>query len=449
MTAPRPTGQQRTAGENHPQARSNQGNLQQAMLKLAGGNAVGKLAALLAIPVITRLYSPDDMGMLAAFSALVALAATLSTLRYVCAIPLPRRDSTALLVTCLASTVLAIYTPVASAISYVVGPAILQQVSLGALVPYLPLMIVGTVLTACHEILSLWATRKQKFGQLAMSQAQQGLIGSIAKTALGALQLKPVGLLLGHLLQLAGGNAPLLKVFLKVAKDNFRHVRYSRIKHLATHFSEMPRYQLSSQFLTMATIHTPALLAPNFFGLDGAGQLALALTALSLPINLLANSMGNAYLAKISAIGRRHPSQILAITGEASRTLVILVCLPTLVLLLTGPWLFELIFGATWRTAGEIAQILSVCMAFQFVTAPVAHALSVLRAQHLLLGLNASRFLIVVGVFASAGLLGWPLKHTTALYSALLCLHYLLSHSCMIQLIRKHIRMHNNGLRLQ
>lgn len=446
MNAPLPAGQPSPNSEDQQQLSGSLSTLQRAMLKLAGGNAVGKLAALLAIPVIARLYSPDHLGMLAAFAAIVALTATLSTLRYVSAIPLPRRDSTALTVTCLALLILAIYTPVATAITYFIGPRILQYTSLDALKPYLPLIIVGTVLTAFHEMLTLWATRKQKFGQLALSQAQQGLAGSIAKTVLGALQLKPIGLLLGHLLQLAGGNTPLLKVFSTTARTNFRHVRRSRIGLLAAYFSEMPRYQLASQFLTMAAVHTPALLAPKVFGLAGAGQLALALTALSLPINLLANSMGNVYLAKISAIGRKHPRKIMAITNEVTRTLVTLTCMPTLVLLLAGPWLFDLVFSSTWRTAGEIAQILSLSMALQFVCAPVSHALSVLRAQHLLLRLNATRFLIAFGVFGSAGLLGWPIKHATGLYSALLCMHYLLSHACMVMLIRKHMRAQANSL---
>ncbi|WP_152984685.1 lipopolysaccharide biosynthesis protein [Stenotrophomonas terrae] len=444
MNTPHTRGHRQLSGEDQQRPDSKHGSLRLAMLKLAGGNAVGKLAALIAIPVIARLYKPEHLGMLAAFSALVALAATLSTLRYVCAIPLPRRDSTALVVTCLALIVLSIYTPVATATAYVVGPALLTYTSLSALIPYLPLIIAGTALTACHEILTLWATRKQQFGQLAVSQAQQGLVGSVAKTLLGALQFKPLGLLLGHLLQLAGGNGPLIKSFATIANKNLRYVRRSRMRLVAAHFSEMPRYQLPSQFLTMATIHAPALLAPRVFGLSGAGQLALALTALSLPINLLANSMGNVYLAKISIIGRKQPSQIMAITGEVTRTLVALVFLPTLILLLAGPWLFEFIFGSTWRLAGEIAQILSVSMAFQFVSAPVAHALSVLRAQQLLLQLNASRFLIVTGVFASASLFGWSIKHVTVLYSALLCLHYMLSYGCMMQLIRKHARAHNN-----
>lgn len=415
------------------------------MLKLASGNAVGKLAGLVAIPLITRLYKPEHLGMLAAFSALVALAATLSTLRYVSAIPLPRRDSTALVVTCVAVASLAIYTPLACVFAYVSGPMLLDWISLSPLIPYLPLIIIGTVLTACHEILTFWATRKQQFGQLAISQAQQGLAGSITKAVLGVLEFKPVGLLLGHLLQLAGGNAPLLIEFSKTVKHKFRHVRYSRIRLAAAHFSEMPRYQLPSQFLTMATVHAPALLAPRVFGLSGAGQLALALTALSLPVNLLANSMGNVYLAKISLIGRKKPSQILAMTGEVTRTLTALVCVPTLILLLAGPWLFELIFGSAWRTAGEIAQILAICMAFQFISAPVAHALSVLRAQHLLLQLNATRFLIVLGVFASASLLGWQIEHVVGLYSALLCLHYVASYACMMRLIKKHVRAHANA----
>src|SRR5687768_695817 len=49
--------------------------------KIAGGGAIGQLCLFLAIPILTRLYSPEDYGVFVAASAFVAVSGTVSALR--------------------------------------------------------------------------------------------------------------------------------------------------------------------------------------------------------------------------------------------------------------------------------------------------------------------------------------------------------------------------------
>src|SRR5690606_12731715 len=66
------------------------------MITLALGSGGARLIGLAAIPLLSRLYSPEDFGLLAVFSSMVLILAPLVSLRYVLALPLPRRDGTAL-----------------------------------------------------------------------------------------------------------------------------------------------------------------------------------------------------------------------------------------------------------------------------------------------------------------------------------------------------------------
>ena len=43
-----------------------------------------------------------------------------------------------------------------------------------------------------------------------------------------------------------------------------------------------------------------------------------------------------------------------------------------LVLVLAGPWLFAMVFGPSWREAGELARALSPYIGAHFVAAPLA-----------------------------------------------------------------------------
>ncbi len=60
------------------------------------GNGAGKIAGIIAVPVLARLYSPGDFWVFAIFMLFVMVVSPLITLRYIVAIPLPRSDGVAI-----------------------------------------------------------------------------------------------------------------------------------------------------------------------------------------------------------------------------------------------------------------------------------------------------------------------------------------------------------------
>jgi O-antigen/teichoic acid export membrane protein len=67
---------------------------------LVGGTVGAQVIMVLAAPVLTRLYTPQDFGLLAVFAALLSIVVVVASLRYELAIPLPHddREAAALLV---------------------------------------------------------------------------------------------------------------------------------------------------------------------------------------------------------------------------------------------------------------------------------------------------------------------------------------------------------------
>ena len=62
---------------------------------LAGGTAAGQAITVLAAPLLTRLYSPEDFGLLAVYTSLLMTIGVIASLRYQLAIPLPKSDEEA------------------------------------------------------------------------------------------------------------------------------------------------------------------------------------------------------------------------------------------------------------------------------------------------------------------------------------------------------------------
>ena len=59
---------------------------------LSGASVVAQLINIVSMPIVSRLYSPNDFGVLALYSSIVGLLATISGFRYYLVIPLVRRE---------------------------------------------------------------------------------------------------------------------------------------------------------------------------------------------------------------------------------------------------------------------------------------------------------------------------------------------------------------------
>lgn len=396
------------------------------MAVLATGSGLAKIIGVLSIPIITRIYLPEHIGILAIFMALSALLVPFGTLRYSVTLPLPKSDALAVNLARACIISLLLVTGLSVLLLGFFATDIFSVLSAEPLIPYwwlLPLSIFGAGL---YEILSSWAIRKKEFKTLAISNVWQSISGAVTKIGLGLLGLKPLGLLIGQLISEASSIVALSNVLYKDMVRNKSRLNTTRMIFLLRYYRDYPIYRMPSQFLLIFSMQAPLLFSAWQFGSDITGQLALALMALALPITLFGNTMGQAYYAEISKIGRKQPQKIYQITKDITKKLFLISLLPFLVLLLLGPWIFEIVFGAQWTQAGVLASILSVYLLTQFISSPLINALSVFNQQRLFFFINVRRTFIVILVFGASVVFDLTISLTLLMFSLSLSVHYLL-----------------------
>src|SRR5664279_6385472 len=69
-----------------------QGELKQGVVTLVGAATIGQAIVVISAPVITRLYSPSDVGSYSVASSVLSVLIVITCLRYEWAIPLPESD---------------------------------------------------------------------------------------------------------------------------------------------------------------------------------------------------------------------------------------------------------------------------------------------------------------------------------------------------------------------
>ncbi|WP_235206202.1 lipopolysaccharide biosynthesis protein [Stutzerimonas stutzeri] len=413
-------------------------NVFKGMATLAVGNGLARVVGLAAIPILTRIYSPEHFGVLSIFTALLLILTPLMTLRYEVAVPLPGRDGTAMNLMALSAILIVATSLTLSCVLWLAGPILLTMASMEALIPYRWLLAIALPSAGLYELLLIWAVRRRAYPAIARTQLQQSAVGSIAKVALGGMGMASLGLLAGQVLGAGAGTVTLMQRFQVDAKRYWRHVTLSRIRFMVHRYKGFPSYRLPSQLLLLLSSQAPLLLTASLYDPKTTGQLGLALMTLALPMNLLGHTTSKAYYAEIASIGRKHPAKIRAITYSVIKRLLALSLVPTLMLLAFGRDLFSIAFGEEWVLAGELASMLAIYLMFQFMHAPVSHLLAIYEGQRLLLALNLQRAGLTAACFAAAHFLDLPITTVIMLYALTLSAHYLFSLLLTLKVIPSH-----------
>ena len=113
---------------------------------LAGGTAAGQLIVIAASPILTRLYTPEDFGLLAVYAGILGILGVIANLRYQLAIPLPDSDEDAASIAALSLLVVVLITVLAAIAVWLFGAELVHLLNTPALETYLWLVPVGIFL---------------------------------------------------------------------------------------------------------------------------------------------------------------------------------------------------------------------------------------------------------------------------------------------------------------
>src|SRR5580765_5288653 len=113
------------------------GGFARHVVTLASGTAIAQFLFVLAMPALTRLYTPADYGTLAVYSSTLTVLLVLASLRYEAAIPLPEDEQAAGSLLALTLFVLAAMVVLVALLVWLAGDAFVTRANAAALRPYL------------------------------------------------------------------------------------------------------------------------------------------------------------------------------------------------------------------------------------------------------------------------------------------------------------------------
>lgn len=400
------------------------GNVFRGMLTLAMGTGAARLISIVSIPILTRIYSPADYGVMSVFMAIISVLVPFVTLRYVVAIPLPRTDGIAMNLIALCTLLMLSVSTLVGLALWAFGPWILKQFSMEALVPWYGLIILGVIGAAAYEVLMVWATRRRNYHVIAKTQIFQSSIGEVVKILLGLIGFRPLGLLLGQVFTYSGGISSFLFQFRMDFVRLRAQVSLQRIWFAARYYRGFPTFRLVSHVLMTASGQALIIFSAVAFGSETTGQLGIATMAVALPLSLVGMNVGHALYGEAARLGRKQASKIKALTASTTKRLILLSLPPTAIIGIFGTELFSLVFGAEWKKAGTFASIFSIYLMLQFAAWPIIKVLNIFNDQRVFLQINLIRAVALIAIFSTTWIFTLTDIQMVFLYSIGLALIY-------------------------
>jgi len=338
------------------------------------GTTFAQAIPVIVSPILTRIYSPEEFGLLILFMSIVSILSVVVSLRYEKAIVQPLSDEDAIslviismLVTTGVSAVLAILIN----IFYAQIKELLGNNEISILKYWVPLTV---LIIGFYNSLYEWHIRKKKFSLCANIIMAKGAVTAGGQVGFGAIMFQG-GLIFGYVIGIVIGFLLILQSFLKNKNSLILIFNKKRLLKNIKKYKKMSQYSTSGALADNISLHMPILVITTLSHASVLGFFGLAIKVLGLPMSLISQGLSSVFFQKVAQLHHHNPHQIKILIIKIFLILNFITIPFVGLIWFFGEDLFAFIFGEPWREAGVIASILVFAVAIRFVVSPLSAVL--------------------------------------------------------------------------
>jgi O-antigen/teichoic acid export membrane protein len=347
---------------------------------LISGTTLAQIISLAIYLVITRIYTPDDLGVFALFMSIESITVIIASGKYELAVMLPKKDSDAMNIVALGSLISVITSLVLLAVVAAFHHRIALLLGNGKIEFWLFFIPLATLLNGIYQSLNYWSNRFKRYRNITAANLGQSLVNSAVKLGLGAVVKGPLGLITGTLTGQLAGFSIFGVSFLRNDSKRLKQVSAAKILTVAREYSLFPKYNMLHGIINNFSGSLPVFVLTSYFGSAVAGLYSLGLTVLFRPLNLVGGAFKQVLSQQI--IQKQNTGQpILPDLYKILKKLFQFSVVPFIVLGLFAPFIFKIVFGAGWEEAGRYTQMIIIWLFLVLLSAPFTFMPDLFRKQ--------------------------------------------------------------------
>lgn len=366
---------------------------------LMSGTMISQALPLALIPILTRLYTPEDFGVYALYLALLGFFASIISGRYELSIMLPQEESDAeellwlsLLITLFLSLLLlfGVYFFREGVAEFLGNPEISDWLY------FLPLSV---FLTGSYQCFKYWCNRSKNYKFIASSAVARSFGSSSVNLAAGLKSFGVLGLIFGNVI----GNIVATVILFKKASQSIslspRKVKLVRLKVQAKKYINFPKFDAPAALVYATYTNMTLIFFNKFFESSVAGFYFMANRLLRLPFSFFISAFTDVFYQRLS--NELDKADIPEELNVLTIKLIKVVCFPFFGLVYLSEVYVPILFGDKWFELYKYIAMISLPIFFTLCLSPYSHVLKVYDRQDISLLSHLSKLVILGGFFAS------------------------------------------------
>ncbi len=337
---------------------------------LASGTVIALIIPLLMAPILSRIYLPEDYGLLGVFMSITSLTGILAILQLSQAVIISESDEERMQIVSSAIRINLFVAFLVLILVFFLNDYIISFFKSPELKYILYLAPLQIVFTGFSTLFMAFLNKMKKYKKMSTVRiiiAVSVVSGSLTLGLLGYHKGLIYALVLGNTI----GTALLAKFYFSgnQAEHNFN---YSIFKQTIKKHKKFPLFSAPTEFLGTLTNQLPVFILSRLANLSVVGSFNYSRRMLGLPSSFLSQSITEVFRQQASDDFQKL-GNAKAVFSKTFKLLLLMSVLPFSIIFIWGPEIFTFVFGDKWTEAGEFSRILTLMFFFRFTVSPLSY----------------------------------------------------------------------------
>lgn len=355
-------------------------SLAKDFMTLLSGRLSSQLILVLSTPILTRLYAPEDFGLVSLVSSITQVPVIYLMGRLDQAIPQSHDDEEAGRLVALAFSFACLITLLCLLFSYLGQSWLVEHYNSQDLPLILMTAIVLFIPLSLSKIGKQWAAYRERHGVTASAD----VLGMLCQRGLPLAFFAIIGggpwsLYLGQAFAFLVSASVFLS---RIGQDCIQQLCFvpKQLWQTLKEYKDFPLYLGASSLIDVSMWSLVSILLGDFFGLAAIAWYGQAYALLFLPISLLNQSSSNIFYPKL-AQAREKQEDLNHLAKIMTNLSFDLSLYPLFILLPLAPQLWGILLGESFQMSGEIAQFLVPMAVVNMTFSPLSLVVNVFHKQ--------------------------------------------------------------------
>ena len=353
------------------------GNYLKNILILTSGSVIGQIVVVGCSPLLTRIYSPAEIGIYSYILAMISTFTSIINGRYDMGIVSEKNQQRSFALVKLSFIVGTIFSIIVSFIFSIYFLSFKKEYSEYSFVLLFFFLIMMS--NNLINILNSWNNRLREYKVLSNVNVIRSSVQNVGAVLLGFLKIGLFGLILPYTIGQYMGVSRQSKT-MKPYFKSIKSVDKKTVKQVMVDYKRFPIFSAPAMLANSFSYSSITIFMEYLFNLTTVGFYSLSTTILGLPLSLVSGNISKVFFREATS----EYQETNKYSSALKKTLVLLFSLSIpmgLIMYFVAPWACSFFLGNKWVVAGEYIKILVPYYMVRFVGTSVSNGFIISQKQ--------------------------------------------------------------------